>query len=305
MSRKSKIALYLSSLPVLLLLINCSKKKEFNEIIGYSYNENENALLWEISGNGLKQPSFLYGTIHIQRKEVFNYDSIVNVIFDTCAAYAMELNMDEISPFSAAKKMMMDKDVRELISPEKYRILDSIYMASEGKPIGSMGKMKPFFLMSQMMMKEIGGDMPLALDLHFFDRAKDQDMKVIGIEKFEEQMAAIDVLTVDEQVDMIIDGYKDTSSSVTKFEEMIQTYLGGDLNGMAKLTEDPAYPEKFSKVFLWDRNIVMADRIAEISKEQMTFNAVGAGHLGGDKGVIALLRKKGYTLKPIKTVFKN
>src|SRR3989344_4320498 len=111
MFKKSKITFYLASLPVLLLLINCGKKKEFNEIIGYSYNENENALLWEISGNGLKQPSFLYGTIHIQRKEVFNYDSIVNVIFDTCAAYAMELNMDEISPFSAAKKMMMDKDL--------------------------------------------------------------------------------------------------------------------------------------------------------------------------------------------------
>lgn len=304
MIKRNKWLIGLSSLPILLLLINCSKKKEFNEALGYSYAENENSLLWEISGNGLKQPSYLYGTIHIQRKEVFNYDSIVNVIFDTCAAYAMELNMDEISPLKMAKQIMMEKDVREYLQPTKYRLLDSLYTASQGEPIGAAGKMKPFFLMSKMMMSEIGGDMPLALDLHFFDRAKQQNMKVIGIEKFEEQMAAIDVLTVEEQVDMIIAGYLDTSSVATKYEELISTYLSGNVNQMAKLTEDPAYPEKFNKVFLTDRNVVMADRIAEICKEQMTFNAVGAGHLGGELGVIALLRKKGYTLKPIKIVFQ-
>ena len=49
----------------------------------------------------------------------------------------------------------------------------------------------------------------------------------------------------------------------------------------------------------------MADRIAAISKEQVTFNAVGAAHLGGKDGVIALLRKNGYTVKPIKTKFNK
>ncbi|MFZ5551808.1 MAG: TraB/GumN family protein [Bacteroidota bacterium] len=301
-----------SWIPVVFLLVRCgsasqtaAEEVKMNEIIGYEYDTDEKSLLWEITGNGLKQPSYLYGTIHIQRKEVFAYDTVVSKIFDTCAAYAMELNMDEIDMKKMNKTMQMDKPLDSIISAEKYRVMDSLMLAEAGMGMTMFKKMKPFFLMAMMMKDDIGTDMPMALDLDFFNKAKKKKKKLIGIEKFEEQMAAVDELTIEEQVDMILEGMKDTTHGAFKFDEMLDTYLAGDLEKMVELTKDSTYPEKFHKAFLHDRNIRMADRIAKICSEQMTFNAVGAGHLGGDDGVIALLRKKGFTLKPIKTEFKT
>ncbi|HRE75148.1 MAG TPA: TraB/GumN family protein [Flavobacteriales bacterium] len=305
--KKNQIkALIPASVGFILFLLACTgKKQSLQEQLGYEYAENENSLLWEISGNGLAEPSYLYGTIHIQRKEVFDYDTLVGLLVDTCAAYAMELNMEEMNPFKVAKMMALDEPLDKLIPVEKYNQLDSFFRAETGTGIGLRKTTKPFFLMSEIMMKEIGGDMPMALDLHFFSQAKSKKKKVIGIEKFEEQMAAVDELTVEEQVDIILKGLGDSTSSLNKFDELIETYLKGDLEGMVRLTQDTLYPPKFNKAFLIDRNIVMADRIADICNKQVTFNAIGAGHLGGPEGVIALLRKKGYTVKPIKTTFGN
>lgn len=307
MSKKSNLTM-LGVLPFLLFILSCGesgKEKSFQESIGYEYAENEQSLLWEISGNGLKTPSFLYGTIHIQRKEVFDYDTIVGFLLDTSAAYAMEISMDEVNPIKAAKLMMLPQPLDELISAEKYNRLDSFFRAETGIGLGLRKTTKPFFLMAQLMQKDIGGDMPVALDLHFFNLAKQNNRKTIGIEKFEEQMAAVDVLTVDEQVDMILNGLGDTTSSLGKFDEMIAFYLKGDLEAMVNLSKDTTYPEKFNQAFLIDRNVRMAERIGKICSEQMTFNAIGAAHLGGPDGVIALLRKAGYTVKPIKTQFGN
>jgi len=292
--------------PFLIFILSCGEKeKSIQEYLGYEYAENNHSLLWEISGNGLKTPSYLYGTIHIQRKEVFAYDSIVQKIFDTCSAYAMEISMDEVNPIKAAKMMMLEKPLDQLISPEKYARIDSFFRAETGIGIGLRKTTKPFFLMAQLMQKDIGSDMEMALDLYFFNMAKDQKKKTIGIEKFEEQMAAVDQLTVDEQVDLILKGLGDTTSSMAKFDDLIKVYLEGDLDKMIELSTDTMYPPKFNQAFLIDRNVHMAERIGKHCKDQMTFCAIGAAHLGGPQGVIELMKKDGFTLKPIKTSFRK
>ncbi len=289
--------------PVVLGFSACASEKN-NADPGYSYADNDNSLLWEISGNGLKEPSYLYGTIHIQRREVFEYDTVVSIVFNKSAAYAMELNMEEIDPMKAAALMQTDKPLDSILSPEKYRQLDSLFLAHTGMNLSLMKKTKPFFLMAQIMQLQIGGDMPVALDLDFFEKAREQKKKLIGIEKFEEQMAAVDELSIEEQTDLILEGYKDGEAPLAQIDELLEAYLNAEVQKMAELSKDTLYPEKFHRAFLQERNIRMADRIAEIVREQVTFNAVGAAHLGGEEGVITLLRQKGFELKPIKTAFK-
>lgn len=308
MKHKPLFQFPLSLFALVFLLGSCGeapKPLSMQEHYGYAYAENDNSLLYEISGNGLKTPSYLYGTIHIQRKEVFDFDTLVMQLFDTCQAYAMEVAMDEVNPMKAAKMMTLEKPLDSLISMEKFHKLDSIYEAETGSKLGMMKMTKPFFLIAQLMAEDIGGDMEMALDFYLFTKAKEAKKKTIGIEKFEEQMAAVDQLTIEEQVDIIIKSVEDSTSSMAKFDELLKMYLDGNLMDLMKMMEDPAYPEKFNKAFLHDRNIRMADRIAEISKEQMTFNAIGAAHLAGPDGVVALLRKKGFEVKPIKIQFGN
>jgi hypothetical protein len=240
------------------------------------------------------------------RKEVFAYDKTVKAIFDSCQAYAMEVNFAEVDLMAMNEMMKMNKPLDSVISVEKYNRLDSLVRLRAGVPLATMKNIKPFFIMATLMKKEIGGDMETPLDLDFYAKAQKAGKKLIGIEKIEEQLAAVNSLTIEQQVDMMIKGYSDTTSSLSRFESMLDLYLKQEVQAITKMTmEDDAYPESFNEEFIVKRNKKMADRIGEISAKRMTFNAIGAAHLPGADGVIQLLRDKGYTVKPIYFTFKK
>lgn len=264
------------------------------------------SLLWKISGKGLKKPSYLYGTIHIQDKIVFAYDKIVEEKILECDAYAMELLLDEIDKETIQKAMLIkDNTLDKLMTKEEYAELDKYMKEKTGMGLMLFNKTKPFFIMSQVMQADMNKDMPLALDMHFLDLARKNGKKAFGIEKFDEQMAAVDQISLKDQIKMMLESIRDTSKTENKFDELLQTYLKADLDKMLILSADSSMPENFNKAFLIDRNVKMAKNIAKFSSKQSTFNAIGAAHLGGEKGVINLLRKKGYTLEPITFKFSN
>jgi hypothetical protein len=260
------------------------------------------SLLWEISGKGLKVPSYLYGTIHIQDKRVFAFDSTVISKLDICKAYAMEVLLDEIDQAEVMEAMLMKKQtLKDLYSEEDYKFLDSIVKENTGQSLLVFNKMKPFFLSSQLMQMELIQDMPMALDLYFLDYARKQNKICLGIEAFSDQIGAIDALSVEQQAQMLLEGLADTSSlmSMNQFEDLLNAYISQDIDSLYTLSNDTSMPPEFNEYFLVKRNKKMAKRIAKFSKKQATFNAIGAAHLPGEKGVIALLRKKGYTLTPV------
>jgi uncharacterized protein len=161
--------------------------------------------------------------------------------------------------------------------------------------------MKPFFLSSQLMQMNIEQDMELALDLHFLKLARDANKSCYGVEEFSDQINAIDAITYQEQAQMLYQGLTDTAgnSDLNKLDEMLFTYMEFDLENMLVMTNDTSLPAAFNKAFLIDRNVGMAKHFVKIAKKQSLFCAVGAAHLPGETGVLALLRKKGYTVEPV------
>lgn len=289
-------------LPVLAALVSCGQGKS-EEKKEYEYGDDK-TLLWEISGNGLKEPSYLYGTIHIQNAKVFAYDTVVSMVFNKSKAYAMELNMDDMNMTEMIKFMTMEKPIDSFLTPSQFRTIDSLLQKRMGMSLTLQRNYKPFFIYSELMVSSEKKDKPVALDLDFFLKAKKAKKKLIGIEEFAEQFAAVDMISIEDQVKMLLEMTKEDASD-SLYNLLVETYLEGDLEKMIDLSKDTSMPENFEKAFLIDRNIRMADRIGKICQEQQTFNAVGAAHLGGPDGVIALLRKNGYTVKPIKTEFKK
>ncbi len=260
------------------------------------------SLLWEISGNGLKQNSYLFGTIHIQDKRVFDFREQVLVKFDACEAFALEVILDEVNPLAALRATFMDNDntLEKLLGSDDYKLLNNVFKEKLGTPVGLFNNMKPFFVASQLLIASIKSDMPEPMDLHLLSKARKDKKKVIGIENFEEQIKAIDCVPLELQCKMLMDEVKDIDDSQNSLEYLIKAYRSENLVLIMELTEDTTENKIFDNIFLHDRNIVMAKRIAAQIKIQSTFNAVGAAHLGGDDGIIALLRKKGFTVKPVK-----
>jgi len=261
-------------------------------------------LLWKISGKGIKEPSYLFGTIHITDKRVFSFDSTVYKALDACDALALEMIMDELKKEDVEKHMLLTKGtLKDLFTEEEWKTVQKEFTNKTGNSILPFMKMKPFFVYSQLIQAGMSKDMPEALDMFLLKKYRSDKKTVLGIEVLADQIAAIDQIDLKEQGQMLFKALEDTSTETDQFEELIETYLKQDLNRMLEMMKDSSLPEKFNQAFLVGRNVKMAVNIAKYSKKQKTFNAIGAAHLPGEKGVIELLRKKGYTVEPIPLTF--
>ncbi|MDB5032884.1 MAG: TraB/GumN family protein [Chlorobi bacterium] len=148
------------------------------------------------------------------------------------------------------------------------------------------------------------GDRPVFLDAYFYQLAKQEGKKIIGLERVAEQLDLGEPSLTDfwnfyfnrsrKGKHRIIRGKEEGQ------EEMLRYYHEGDLNQLLAIMRE-SFPPDYFKRLLTDRNHNMADRAVKYMEEGPTFIAVGAGHLPGREGVIELLRQKGYTVRPVTT----
>lgn len=259
------------------------------------------SLLWKISGKGLKEPSYLYGTFHIKDSRVFSYDSTVTNAFVSCSAYAMEILLDEIDPVAVQKSTLMkDNSLDNLLTKEQYYFVDSVFKKKLGISLLLYKKMKPFFLSSLITQTASDNKNENALDLHFLKTARTQNKQCIGLEKFEDQIAVIDKIPYKEQAEMLYNMLKDTvETHEEEFDKMMDIYMNFDLSSLLEMTKNSGLGSDFEENFIILRNKTMAKNLKKIIKKQTVFCAVGAAHLPGDNGVIELLRESGYIVEAV------
>jgi len=270
-----------------------------------------NSLLWRISGNNLPQDSYIYGTMHSSDPRVFHFADSVLPAFEMCDAFAMEVVIDESVQSTLLQGIFMNGEttLKSLLTDNQYDSVQWFAMKNAGLSISYFERMKPLYV--AMMLEMMSGEDSIIanadpfLDQYFENSAKDQQKKIIGLETAQEQMSIFDVMTYKDQAQLLMKSVREYSTDTTEFEEMINDYLGNDLNQMMKFENDLSIPDSLYDALITQRNIKMAHRIDSLVHLHSTFVAVGAGHLGGDGGLVSLLRAKGYTVIPVIPSFKN
>jgi hypothetical protein len=277
-------------------------------LLSFSLSAQYNSLLWKITGNGLKKPSYLYGTMHTSDARVFNFSDSLMPFFNASKAYAMELDPVTAFDFSIVSKITMGKgySLKKMIPDTDYLFLDSVMRKEVGYSVKMFDNVAPVFTMSLLEMKSMGlSDSSIkgnkeVLDVYFHNLAKKKKKKLIGIETVEEQLGALNSLTYQEQADMLLAELHAMRGNSSEGTELVEYYLQQDLDKLAAMNSVTDMPEKFYTALVTNRNVRMADRIAVFIQEQTVFVAIGALHLPGPGGVIELLRKKGYTVYPVR-----
>jgi uncharacterized protein YbaP (TraB family) len=269
-----------------------------------------NSLLWKISGNGLKEPSYLFGTMHTaDARIVYLGDKIAGKHFAACPTFAMELDPgDKELNVGMLSKLMMGNgySLAKMIPDKEYRFLDSMASKTLGYPMYLFDNVAPIVVMTILESMSMGlSDSSVegntqVLDVYFYNKAKESKKKIIGIETVEEQLNALRTLKYEDQAELLTQEIDSFSSNKDGGKEVLQYYLNQNLDSLAAMDDDAKKPEKFYKALVTDRNERMANRIGAFIKKQPAFVAIGALHLPGDKGVIALLREKGYKVEAVK-----
>lgn len=285
----------------------------------FTPTEEENNLLWEISGKGLAAPSYLYGTIHMIPAESYFLTEATEVAFDKSTRVAFEIDTEEMTNPAAMmgllSKMYMNNDttLADLLSEEDYKTV-STHFEEMGMPMMFMGKIKPMFLTilagedmkpGENPMSMMGGDGMKSYELELTERAKVGEKPIVGLETAEFQMSLFDSIPYTAQAKMLLETIRseaeDEGEEVNAMDRMIELYTTQDIVGMqSMMSDDPAGIGGYEELLLLKRNRKWIPVMEELMTQETVFFAVGAGHLAGDEGVIALLRKAGYTMTPVK-----
>lgn len=270
-------------------------------------NAQENALLWKISKKAY-HTSYLYGTIHLSDERVFQFgDSVLPKLYN-CDAYAGEIiiqpeDMLKMLPYFYEKDSK--KQCKNVLNKEEYQLVSNAFKEKLGEQmLIVLPIMSPYMvsiLVSYPSSSESETTQPkYYLDMFLQEQADSLDKKLISLESIESQFAYINSIDIKEQKAHLLKVVKEKEANDDGIEEMIQIYENEDITAIKALLlkyedEDPLMNEDFMN----ERNIIQKDGMITAMKEQSTFTAVGAAHLVGEKGIIALLKAEGFSVTPI------
>jgi uncharacterized protein YbaP (TraB family) len=278
----------------------------FNLILVPSFCQttiNNNSLLWRISGNGITNSSYLYGTMHLTDKRVFQLgDSVFNAMMSV-NGFAAELDMNQVGMQminyflnqEEAKASQEAVKVKDCVSPEIWMMYKSELEKKLLKPADKI-TVDDLNAIEKDLDGELfrKGEMPTFLDAYLFGMARKMGKWVGGIEDFNDQVDHIEADDIESKIQMAL---FDDKYYRMGLESLLSIYLAQRLDSLDAML----YREEGGKkdLIMIRRNLKMARIMDSLAGVRSTMFAVGAAHLPGDSGVITLLRKKGYTVTPV------
>ena len=256
-------------------------------------------LLWQIDKPGLPGTSYLFGTMHVRDLRAFDYKDLVCEKILCCDAFATEINLSQAEFLFSEQTMDLPEgqSLDSLFSPKKYAKIARFFHKTTGMSIQHFEKAKPMMLTNYITGSFLNNDQPLSLDHFFWKFAEDKNRILLGIETVEEQINLMDKIPIEYQAAALWSIVKNVSRFRKNLIKLSALYQEGNLAKILKSAKKSM--GKLRKMMIYDRNEIMAHRIGLMITEQTLFAAVGAAHLGGNKGILKKLKSAGFRLKCI------
>jgi len=275
----------------------------FSTVPSQAQEKKNNALLWEISGNGLEQPSYLFGTIHMICKEDFILSEIAKEKFSASKEIYLELDMDDPKLQVTMMQLMQlpgKETLQEKMGADKFSRLDSFVKKEMNMNLAAFARFKPLMLMSLLAQRSVGCQAIESYENTFVKMAREQKKELLGLELVEDQLGVFDAIPDSIEIESIMNMVNDFEKSKREFKRMSGIYLSQDLDSLYQLMADSPEMMGSQELLLNRRNHNWIPVMEAAMKKSSTFFAVGAGHLGGSQGVLELLRKQGYQVRALR-----
>lgn len=276
-------------------------------------NKKYPSLLWEISGKGLKKPSYLFGTMHVSSKLAFHLADSFFLGIRNADVVALETNPESwqedmskyelggngyqsYSPYGAGSFMQLPADYFSINTLKFYKYDKKIERALYSNPS----------TINNLLYRSYGNETSdfeedTYLDMYIYQCGKKWGKKVAGVEKYGESMKLM--------IEAYRDAAKDRNVKERSYDnddgyssgKLQEAYRSGNLDWLDSINKYNSFSAAFDEKFLYRRNEIQASSIDSILRSgQSLFVGVGAAHLPGNRGVIEMLRREGYTLRPVK-----
>lgn len=262
------------------------------------------SLLWKIEGNGIKNPSYLFGTMHLIEKEYFYFPTALEKIVKKSDLIVMEIAGIQDQAAAMQYLVLKEGSFFDFFTPAQ---TDSILtwakvkMGMDEKAFrASFSKFKPFVAVQAATQMQFMGKTE-SYELTLDKLAQTNKIKTAGLETMADQMKIFDDLTKEQQAEMVMSGIRDEDHTLKQTANMQKLYKRQRIDSLySYIHSEGGVLAEEQNAFLDQRNLNWIPKIKTYVSNGKAFIAVGAGHLGGPNGVIRLLEKEGYTVTPVK-----
>jgi uncharacterized protein YbaP (TraB family) len=258
--------------------------------------------IWKVSGPA--GALYLVGSVHLLTKDYYPLSPALDTAFKDSDLLIEEADFGEMeapaSQFKLLARGMLpgDQSLDKLVSPETYALVAK-RVSDLGMPMEPLKRFKPWMLaltLVQLEWQKAGFEASLGLDKHFYDRAKVDGKIVQGLETVDFQVSLFDQMTKDEQDRMLAESLKDLDREQASVLTLTKAWKAGDAAAVERIVlddvkDDPVMYERL----LINRNRNWLPKLdALLTRKGRAFVVVGAAHLVGPDGLLAMFRAKGY-----------
>lgn len=272
-------------------------------------NQEGNVFLWEVKS--AKNSIYILGSIHLARPSLYPLDKRIEDAFDRSNALVVEVNIEAYDPV-VLQQMFVERGVYSDGSTIKDHLSEGTFklvvekLGSLSLGLTQMILFKPWFLSITLVTSELlklGFNPEYGVDKHFLVKAKGKK-RILELESVEYQLNLFDGFTDEQQDLLLFSTLLDLNIIEKEMDNLIKAWENGNAAKMEEvlmqgLDEHPEILPIIDKIF-YERNREMVSKIeGYLDANDTYFVIVGAGHLIGEKGIIQLLKKKGYFLQQL------
>ena len=217
-----------------------------------------------------------------------------------------EIDMDDFGQLMgglAAGTMKHDTTLPQLYTPEEYERVKTFFdNHGMGMQLQLLGKMQPMLVSALVYQAMLPCAQSDGMELSIMQLAHTKKKEIKGLETIAFQASVLENIPYEKQAKELLQSIDSVEMAAKETEEMIKLYKEQDVEKLLEfsLKSEGGATSEIQDVMIDKRNKNWADQFDGITKDKQVLIAVGAGHLGGENGLLNLLKAKGYTIRAIK-----
>jgi len=265
----------------------------------------QNSILWEVSGNDLAHSSFLLGSLKfIGEKEYILHTEIDNKL-KTSELFAIEDEVNHHAQHELNKAIHFPKgqSLRDVLTEDDYNTVVSFFETefniSKKRFNKNYANLKPLALSITMTRLSLNEGVKF-YDIELLKLANDLRIPTYSLEPIEREAEAFNAFPVEIQATALMHSIDNFPNQKSEYEKLEEAYIQGDIDRVFEYSLHPfENNELFIEEFYFKRNEEWLPKLEKMFAENKSFVTVGITHLKGERGLLNLLRSRGYTVTPI------
>lgn len=259
-----------------------------------------NSTIWHLKSSSDISLGYLVGTIHIQSAAALNRQNSIEEIINNSDFVYNETDLEKMSDPKVQSHLFLPKGdhIRNYCTKSCYQRLQLKLLHILQIDLNNLGTLYPLMIqniVSQALVERSGY---VSLDEYIYQKAKNKDKIVCGLETHQEQLNVLHAINIHDQIRFLKSTIENLTKSRIQIQKLSQLYIAGRIHHLYRKSAQQL--GKYRSLLLYDRNELMAHRISlSAHSEYQQLYSVGAGHLSGKYGLLHLLHQRGYSLSPV------